>query len=114
MNEEMRTVLIVFSIIALTNMFLGYIIKKKKMVDIISGYDSKLDDTEFLANLVGNNMFIMGLVELVLSAIILVIRNLDLINIYIFSNIAIILFICIKIYYRWNKERKNNKKNNII
>lgn len=101
-------------ITGLFTMLIGNIIKKKKYVDIISGYDPKYDDKDYIANLFGTNMFFMGAM-LVFSSIIQLIVTLledkDITVYFIVIDLLIIMIMCFKMYYNMNKDRKRRNKN---
>ena len=112
MNTEAIGCLIVISIMTIANIIIGLIIKRKKVVDIISGYDEKLDNKEFIAELFGNHMIILGVIEIITSlvyvAVVILKPSKSVIEYYVFGNAIMVILVCAKIYYRMSKARKNN------
>ena len=110
MNLTEIVVLVLFSIFGICNMIIGSIIKHKKCVDIISGYDPNLDDKDFIASLFGTHMFILGCIEIfsatIYVAVILLSENENMPIYFTIANLLMLFFICFKMYYNMNKDRK--------
>ncbi|SHE90233.1 MULTISPECIES: hypothetical protein [Clostridiaceae] len=115
MNSTEIAVLVLFSIFGFFNMLIGNIIKKKKYVEIISGYDPKYDDKDYIANLFGTNMFILGCIEIftsiIYTAIILLSEDKNMPIYFTIANLLMLFFICFKMYYNMSKDRKRRRKN---
>lgn len=107
MNNDSTVVIIIFALIAISSFLIGYIVKKYKMADIISGYDSSRDNPEVVCKLMGDNMMLMGIAIGILTVAFYFFKNEISAKLYTFTNIAIIILLCINIYYRWNKNIKN-------
>lgn len=114
MNSTEIAVLVVFSIFGICNIIIGSIIKRMKCVDIISGYDDSLDDKDFIANLFGTHMFILGCIEIFSSVIyvvgILLSEDENMPIYFTIANLLMLFFICFKMYYNMNKDRKRRHK----
>ncbi len=110
MNKTELVVCIIFLLVGIFTSGIGYVIKSTKCVEIISGYDSKLDDKDFLADLFGKNMLILGLVEvfstIVYTIIVIYTENYNFPIYFTIANILMLFFICFKMYYRIQKNRK--------
>lgn len=109
-TSETLIVLILFFIVSIFSIALGYIIKKHNMADIISGFDSSRDDPKIVCKITGDNLMLMGAMLLLMTVIYFFTRHILSLKVLVFTNLAIIVLLCINIYYRWNKYLKDNKK----
>ena len=109
-NTEILTVLILITIISIFSMGLGYVVKKYTMADIISGFDRSRDDPKVVCKITGDNLMLMGAMMLLMVVIYFFARHILSLEVFVFTNLAIIVLLCGNIYYRWNKYLKTGNK----
>ena len=109
MANEFIVSLWIFGLISLFNIPLGFTVKKNKMVDIVSGYNSKRDDPCVVSKLLGDNLILMGTLGILITLIYFIIKDIVSVESYIIAMVSMILGILINYYIRWYNYRKDNK-----
>ncbi|MCR1934818.1 hypothetical protein ACQX0N_00395 [Clostridium tepidum] len=109
MTNEFIVSLWIFGLISLFNIPLGLTIKKNKMVDIVSGYNSKRDDSSIVSKLLGDNLILMGVLGILITLIYFIIKDIVSVESYIIVMVSMTLGILTNYYIRWYNYRKHNK-----
>lgn len=83
MNNDLVVAQVLFSIIGIFNILLGYLIKRYKLVNIIAGFNPAKDDKIKTADIYGSNFMLMGLLMILITIIYYIIPSQN-INLYYF------------------------------
>ena len=109
MSKDVIPTLIIFSSMSVFNIFLGYIIKKYKMADIISGFDRRKDDPDIVCKIVGDNFILMGLLGILLGVVYYFVKEKMSVIIYIIAFMSIMILTIINMLIRYNMYGKKTK-----
>ena len=96
MSSDADAARIVFVIMGSFDVLLGFIIKKFQLVDIIAGYDARKYDKKKMADIVGSNFLLMGLLLIFITIVYFFIPTLNL-YLYIGSILSVIFGLLLKI-----------------
>lgn len=88
---------VVTGLVGISFFFVGYLIKFQGMVEMLAGYDpSRVTDKQGLANWVGSNFFLLGVVSFFTAAVGLIARGLN-VTVLVLAHVAVLLALILRI-----------------
>lgn len=105
MNSDAEIARVVFIVMGIFDVLLGFIIKRYQLADIIAGYDSHKYDKKKITDIVGSNFILMGLLIIFITIVYYFVPALNL-DLYITSMLIIIFGLMIKIIWDTSKHAR--------
>ncbi|MHB9144798.1 MAG: DUF3784 domain-containing protein [Symbiobacteriia bacterium] len=103
---------VVTALVGVTFFFLGYVIKFHGMVEMLAGYDpSKVIDKKGLANWVGGNFFLLGVVSFLTAGVGIIARGLLNVTLLVLVDVAVLLVLISRTAFgtrRYEKGARNS------
>ncbi|MCM1990981.1 DUF3784 domain-containing protein [Oceanirhabdus seepicola] len=110
MIEDYIPVIIIHLILSIIFLFLGFLVKKYKLGNIISGFNPKKDDPDIICPLFGENFIFLGILGLVLIIISYFAKGMISLKFFSITYYTILTVVVINIYYRMHIIRKNSNQ----
>ncbi|MDM0459752.1 hypothetical protein QTH51_05215 [Clostridium perfringens] len=103
-------VIAILLLLSIFNIFIGKKVKDKNLAHLLSGFDKKKDDLEYVSCILGNTFKWIGNLGIIITAIYLILINSISVGLYLICYAGVIIIFTVNLTFKTDRHRRSRLK----